>query len=103
MVLYAGLITGSPPPGVTLVMRRIVVPNSASTTVCPTAGLGSDVIGRSIVSCTSPPQRSGSGPPPLPPVALDELAPPVPLDAVAPPCPVDDDPAPPAPVAPPPP
>jgi hypothetical protein len=42
--VYIGTIAAEAPVVVTAVMRRIVVPNSASTTVARTAGLASVVI-----------------------------------------------------------
>src|SRR5688572_24329524 len=77
-------------------MRRMTVPNSASVTAWPTAGLASVVIGRAVLSVTSPTHRSvgvgGSTPPigvlPAAPLPLLLPLPAVPVPLPLPPAPV---------------
>src|SRR5512141_2289900 len=58
MVVYGGTSAALAPEPATAVMRRILVPNSASTTVWPRSGFGSGVIGCGALSVIRPAHRS---------------------------------------------
>src|ERR1039457_2881868 len=94
MVVYMGTIAALAPEPATAVMRRMVVPNSASMTVPPTAGLASVVIGCGSLSLIMPAHRSMAMPVVRPPD-------PAPSTAVLPPT-LDASPEPPPPAPPPP-
>src|SRR5436190_20780487 len=59
-VEYRGTMAGLAPTAATAVMRRSVVPNWGSITVCARAGLARGVIERETLSFTSPWQRSAA-------------------------------------------
>src|SRR5438874_266975 len=81
MVVYMGTIAelAADDCTPTSVMRRILVPSSASVTVAPTAGLASWVIGCAALSCTRPLHRSmgpaPTDPPPPPPPPPPPMSP----------------------------